>query len=383
MAETRYELRIYNQAGTLKFLLTDFLRLEYSKVVNAPGLAVFDVIGTHPIVGNMARDWQVEVWRSRAADTGESNAIAAYIDFGGLIRDEIRATDENGQTICTYYAVGYIHLLQRSIVAYAADVSNRTKFINTAAETIAKTLVTRNATLSGTTVDKRDRDVPAWGGYISVQTDGGLGEPLDVFCPRRNLLTTLQDIATVGFGDFDLIKTAARAWQFRWYADQRGTDRSASVVFALQYGNMARPQLRRRWIEEATVAIVAGQGTEGNRAIVVRTGINYNERVNSLEILVDARDVSTTAGLNARGDTYLDDLAAKDELTFSIIQTPASLYGLHYFLGDIVKGYYQGVTSNKKISGVTIRLDADGNETIDIALNNIPGVGAAIEDPEE
>ena len=371
MAETRYELRIYNQAGTLQFLLTDFLRLEYKKVVNAPGLAVFSVNAGHAIVGNMARDWQVEVWRSRTADTGESNAIAAYVDFYGFVRDEIRATNADGQTICTYYAVGQLHLLQRSIVAYAADVSNRSKFVSAKAETIMKTLVTRNATTSGTTADGRDRTVPTWGSYITVQADGAAGNTLDVFCTRRNLLDTLQDIARVGGGDFDLVKTAARTWDFRWYAGQRGTDRSASVVFALQYGNMAEPQLRRRWLEEATIAIVAGQGTEANRAIVVRTGGNYDASVNSLEILVDARDVPTTAGLNARGDARLDELAAVDELTFDVIQTPGSLYGLHYFLGDLVVGYFQGITATKKVAGVTVIMDNDGSESIGLELQNV------------
>lgn len=381
MPETRYTLRINNQSGTLQYIATDFIRLEYSRVVNAPGLAVFSVGDTHPLAGVLIRDWQVEIWRERSADDNNTNAIAAYADFYGFVRDEIRTTGADGQTIVTYYAVGQMHLLQRSIVAYATDVTNRTKFVNTPAETIAKALVTRNATASGRTTDGRDRDVPTWGNYVSVQADGALGEPLDVFCARRNLLEVLQEIARVGFGDFDLIKTGGRTWEFRWYDLQRGTDRSTTVKFSMQYGNMAEAQLRRRWIDELTVAIVAGQGTETSRTIAVRTGVNYNASVNSLEVLVDARDVTTTAGLNARGDARLRETRAVDELRFSILQTPGSLYGLHYFFGDIVTGYYQGVTAAKKIVGVTIRVDPDGSETINIDLENIPGVAGAIEDP--
>lgn len=370
MPETRYELRIYNPAGTLQYILTDYVQLDYNKAVNAPGLLIFGVNDAHPIVGNMARDWQVEVWRERAADSGETNGIASYIDFGGLIRDELRATDGSGQTTCTYYVVGYLHWLARSIVAYPAEVTNRTKFVAAKAETIAKTLVTRNATASGTTGDGRDRAVPTWGGYISVEADSARGNSLDVFCARRPLLEVLQEIARIAGGDFDLVKTGALAWQFRWYAGQRGTDRSASVVFALQYGNMSNPQLRRHWIEEATVAIVAGQGTEGGRNVVIRTGTNYDAAVNSIEVLVDARDVSTTDGLTARGNARLDELRAADDLNFSVIQTPGSLYGLHYVLGDLVTGYFQGITARKKIVGVTVGLAEDGKETIQLELQN-------------
>lgn len=370
MSETRYELRIYNPAGTLQYILTDYLQLEYSKEVNAPGLLVFEVGDSHAIVGNMARDWQVEVWRERPADAGESNGIAAYIDFGGLIRDEIRATNQDGRTICTYYVVGWLHLLQRSIVSYAADIANRSKFVAAKAETIAKGLVARNATTAGTTADGRDRTVPTWGSYITVEADSARGNTLDVFCARRNLLDTLQEITRVGGGDIDLVKTGARAWQFRWYVGQLGTNRSSTVVFALQYGNMSTPQLRRRWIEEATVAIVAGQGAEGARNVVIRTGTNYDASVNSTEILVDARDVATTDGLTARGDARLDELEAADDLTFNVIQTPGSLYGLHYVLGDLVTGYFQGITSRKKIAGVRVSLADDGTETIALELQN-------------
>jgi hypothetical protein len=370
MPQAVYELRINDAAGTLQYIVTDFLYLQYRKEVNSPGLLVFSVTDNHQIVGNLDRDWQVEAWRSRAADGTEDNAITPYVDFYGFVRDEERRADSDGQTNVTYYCPGQMDLLRRSIIAYPAETTNRTKFISAKAETIAKTLVTRNATTSGTTADGRDRNVPTWGGYVSVQADGATGNTLDIFCTRRNLLDVLQEIARVGGGDFDLIKTAARAWNFRWYNGQRGTNRSASVVFALQYGNMSNPVLRRNRMNEATVAIVAGQGSEADRVFVVRTGTNYDASVNSYEILTDARDVTTTAGLNARGDARLDEMEAKDELLFNVIQTPGSLYGEHYFLGDLVTGFYQGITSTKQVSTVTIVLDSSGAERIDVELEN-------------
>lgn len=372
MTEAKYTIIVSDATGARQFIITDFLSLQYRRVVNDAGLLSFSVADTHPMALTLVeRDWQVEVIRSRAADRNISNAIATYTDFGGFLRDEERITDAEGKTTVTYYAVGWNDLLRRSIVAYRSGVTNRSSFVGAKAETIMKTIVTRNATTSGTTADGRDRTVPTWGSYVTVQSDGAGGNTLDVFLSRTNLLETLQQIADIGGGDFDMVKTAARSWQFRWYAGQLGTDRSGSVVFALQYGNMTNPQLRYRRIEERTVAIVAGQEAAGVRVIETVTGTNYNAATNSYEIFVDGSDIATNAGLQDRGDARLFELRARDELNFDVIQTPGSLYGLHYFLGDRVTGYFQGVSAVKKIEAVSISFDQSGQEIVRLELQAI------------
>lgn len=369
MSEAKYTLIVSNAAGVRQFIVTDFLSLQYQKIVNDIGLLSFSVPDTHSMALSIVeRDWQVEVIRSRVSDANISNAIAAYTDFGGFIRDEERVTSSDGKTTVTYYAVGWNDLLNRSIIAYKAGVTNRSAFTSAKAETIIKTFVTYNATSSGTTADGRDRNVPTWGGYVTVQADGAGGNTLDVFFSRTNLLDSIQQIANIGGGDFDMVKTAARAWDFRWYSGQLGTDRSATVTFALQYGNMANPALRYRRIEERTVAIVAGQEVAGIRAVETVTGTNYNAATNSYEIFVDGSDITTNNGLQDRGDEKLYDLRAKDDLTFDVIQTPGSLYGLNYFLGDKVTGYFQGVSATKKIHSVSIEFDAFGQEIVKLGL---------------
>lgn len=372
MTEAKYNLVVSNPAGTRQFIVTDFLALQYRRVVNDSGLLSFSVPDTHPMALTLIeRDWQIEVYRKRAADKNVSNAITSYVDFGGFIRDEERVTDSDGRTIVTYFAVGWNDLLRRSIVAYAPGVTSRTRFVTAKAETIMKTLVTRNATTSGTTADGRDRTVPTWGGYVTVQTDAAAGNTLDFFVDRVNLLDALQKLAAIGGGDFDMVKTAVRTWQFRWYSGQLGTDRSATVTFALQYGNMSNPRLRYRRIEERTVAIVAGQESAGVRVIESVTGTNYNASTNSYEIYVDGSDITTSAGLQDRGDARLYEMRALEEITFDVIQTPGSLYGLHYFLGDKVTGYFQGVSATKKIEAVSITFDQAGQEIVKLELQSL------------
>lgn len=368
MAQAKYELRIYNAAGALQYVVDD-AAFTYTKRVNAPGFMQFYIDDDHRAAGNLTRDYQVEVHRSRTADSGESNGITRYADFYGLVRDEERRADSDGNSRVIYYCPGQMDLLKRAIVAYPSGTDLRSSYTSDPAETVLKNIVKYNLTSSGTTGDGRVRNADETS--ITIQTDGAGGNTIDYACAYRNVLEALQEVATIAGGDFDLVKTAAATWDFRWHSGQLGTDRSASVIFALQYGNMSNPVLRRNWLDETTIAIVGGQGEESSRTTVVRTGANHSASTNSVEVFVDARDLTTTAGLQARGDIALDRSEAKDDLQFDVIQTPGSLYGLHYFLGDKVTGYYQGVTATKQIAAVTVGLGQDGHESISMEVRNV------------
>jgi hypothetical protein len=359
-----YQIRLKSPAGVLRAVITDYQSLSYHKALNEPGMCQFVLNADHAAVAQMELDAQVEVWRRDA-----TNGVDWYADFYGLWRGEERAANSDGTSYYTAICPGQLSLLDRSIVAYKAGVSNRTRYSAQPAETILKSLVTYNATSSGTTGDGRARTVTTAG--ITVQADGAAGNTLTYECPFRNLLTSLQEVASIGGGDFDLVKTGAQAWEFRWYTGQLGTDRSATVTFALQYGNMANPKLVRNSLAEKTAAIVGGSGEETARTIVVRTGTNYSATANATETFVDSRNSATTALLNAEGDRVLESSRRRDALTFDVLQVPSTLYGLHYTLGDRITGYYQGVTATKVIRRVTVGMDGGGKESIKVELRDV------------
>lgn len=366
---TEYEVRIYNAAGALQYILVPrngLIELAYTRKVNEVGLASVTVELANPVVTNLAKDWQIQILRSDAV-----SGIAWYTDFYGFFRASVLQTDENNVTRFTAHFACINHLLARSIVGYKAGVSNRSSFAGVVAETIAKTLVTRNATTSGTTADGRVRNVPTWGGYVSVQSDGATGASLSYTCPYRNLLTALQEVATLGGGDFQMVRTAARAWQFRWYNTLLGTNRTGSVLFSPGMNNVANPLLRRGRIDEATVAIAAGSDTGTARAISIYTGATYDASVNSLEMYIDARDQSGNT-LADRAELRLEEQRSFDEFSFDVLQTSSTQYGLHYFLGDWVSAAYGGVSATKKIDAVTVTYQARGDnpEHIQIGLRD-------------
>lgn len=360
---TQYLLRIYDPDGDIQQIITDPLYLSYTKEVNGPGLLLVDLTATNMAVGTLALDWQIEVWRRNV-----EHGIDWYCDFYGFWRGEQRRADQDGAARYTMYCPGQMDLIARSIIAYPAAVTGRTAFAGNNAESIAKTLVTYNATSAGTTTDGRARTVTTTG--ISVEGDASRGNLLDVTCGWRRLLETLQDVARQGGGDFDLVKTAAAAWEFRWYPNQLGTDRSATLRFALNYGNITNPTLTRNHLPERTVAIVGGQGQEASRTIVTRTGANYDATYNAVETFVDARQQTTTAGLETAGDVALYNAQTRNDLAFDVIQAPGAYYGLHYFVGDLVTGVYEDVTATKKINRIAVTVDEDGAETIQVELQD-------------
>lgn len=356
---TGYYLNVYNATGALQFTVTDFTALNYLRRVNYPGLLTVSLRGDHPLMAAIQDKWQVEVWRRPEGGTFGR-------DFVGLYRQpEYYHGDQGSRAVLT--CPGILSLLSWRIVAWKASTTSRSKFTGAKAETIMKTLANYNAGAAATAANGRIRDGAISG--LSVEADGANGTTQDWFCAYDNLLETLQNLAAVAGGDFDLVKTGAATFQFRWYTGQLGADRTVSVIFALERGNMANPQYRQLRMDEKTVSIVGGQGEDAARTVAVRTGANYSAS-NDVEVFTNATDADTTAGLNTRGDAALKEAQAREEFSFDVLQTPATVYGQHYTLGDLVTAInpFTGVSMTLKIDEVTITLDERGREQFAIRM---------------
>jgi hypothetical protein len=365
-----YYLKVIDTAGVTQAVITDYLGLAYVAKVNEPGILRFTLAETNGAIANIVHNAQVEVWR-RNADIG----LDWYRDFVGIIR-ALSWSTRNGLTTIEAQAPGIMHVLSWRTVAYKAGTSNRSDFAAVNAERVMKNLVTYNATAAGTTADGRivlatDGSGLVSGLYtIAVQADGNTGNAVSIGCAWRNVLTALQDVASVAGGDFSMVKTAATTFEFRWYAGQLGTDRSATQIFALDRGNMADPKLELGRVTEATLAIVAGQGEGSARAATTRQGTDYSATRN-IEVFVDARNSATTAALNTAGDVVLDEDRARPEFSFDVLQVPNAYYGVHYFLGDKVTARYRGTSYTQKVQGVTVEFAPSGDERIQVELRNV------------
>lgn len=364
-----YAIVIKTRAGLPQYVLTGdengFRQLSYKKQLNDVGLLIFDLDSDHPAIANMERDGQVEVWRRDIA-----NGLDWYSDFETLFVDEERHADDDGDSVFQAICPGNLDFLARELVAWPDNVDNRSLFTGKKASYVMVTLATYNVTSSASTANGRIYTTDL--ANITVEADDDSGNVMTYACAKMPLLEALQDVARIGDRDFYLVRTGAQSWQFRT-DNYLGTNRSATVIFALNYGNMSNPILRRNRLNEKTRVLVGGQGTEDTRTYVVRTGTNYNATYNSKAVFLPATEYSDSNGLNAVGDVRLDELRAKDDLQWDVIQTPGSLYGLHYFFGDLVTGFYEGVTATKQISevDVTFAPGSDRAETVQISTISI------------
>lgn len=356
---TDYRLDAYDTSGTHQFTLTDFTQISYKKRVNAPGIMTASFRGNHPLLSSIADKWQFEVWRRPVGQSW-------YRDFTGVYRRGVWEYKDTSTFEMT--CPGLMGILGRRYVLWYAETNNRSEFTGVKGETIMKTLVSYNAGSNATTGNGRLRTGTITG--LSVETDGTHGNTLDWSCAYDNLLKTLQDLALVAGGDFDLAKTSTSTYEFRWYTGQLGANRTSTVKFSMGLGNMADPVYEENRIDEATVALVAGQGEASTRTTALRTGANYVVAENDIEMFVDARNAKTASAMNALGDQKLKDAQAIRSFRFDVLQSPKTLYGVNYFLGDLVTAInpFTGASYTEKVNAVTVALSPTGEEKISVEL---------------
>ncbi len=358
-----YYIQLRDPSGVKIAVITDYLDLSYAKKVNEPGLATIKLDANSPVVALFTTNAQIEIWR-RNPDTN----INWYCDFYGLFRSEERATPFD-RDVFTAMCPGQMTILSWAHVMYYDGYDTQSIFTQLPAETVMKDLVKWNVTSSATTANGRFINWPTSGLYggITNEVDAGRGNVIDWKCPRKNLLTELQDVAKIANGDFDFVKTGNLTWQFKFYPGQLGVDRTASVVFSIQYGNMANPIYIFDKINSSTLAVVGGRGESYFMNYQIVYGDLYNATNNYIETFVSANDYDTPEYLQAKGKERLYLAKERRHLSFQVLQTPSTQYGRDYFMGDLITANYNSIIFQQEIRGITINF-SDGQETVDIEM---------------
>jgi len=365
-------LKLYDRAGDIKRAYIPPIWARYSDIVNGAGPVVFALNADSDYAANIAEFDIVEVFirnKDLLLMDSDGGFVSAYV---GIVRDWDLSTDDNGLSALEFTAPGVNSILSWRAILYYANVLNRSRFDDTAAESIMKALVKYNCTSDASIVNGRQREGdlgPGMGVDLSIAADGGAGNIISATFKGSNLLSALQKIAEQGGGDFALSWLGSNDYQFDFYPGQLGTDKSSGagrVLFALSNATMANPRLRR-FGAGATVAIAAGQGQEDAREISSAYGPDYALDYD-LEIFVDARNEKTDAGRVYRGGLKLDEQRIKEELTFSVAQTGNQFYSpiditgrKTYKPGDLALTVY-GTEEIRKITGIDVFWRYPGTE---------------------
>lgn len=355
----QYTVITYDSAGARTSYVSDVLDVVISRGVNSVDMCRISVNGTSAAVPYLVYDARIEVYREDR-DAG----IAYYREFAGIMRliDTVIAET----TTITVQAVGFMALLADRIVAWKSGITSRSQFVGVPAETVLKTLFSYNLGSSATVANGRLLDGTLTG--ATTAATGGNGNAINLSLSGQNLLTAMQRVQEVAGGDFDLVFTAPATYTYTWYTGQRGTDRTATVIFSVANGTIGSLRIVVDRIADATAAIVAGQGEGTARSVVTRpatlpTGLDLRET------WVDARNQSTTAEYQASGDIVLAEAERqRSRVEAIILQSKALRYGRDYGLGDIVSVYTGSTTVIRKVQSVGLHFSSDGSEAIDVGL---------------
>lgn len=366
-----YQIRILNASGVAYYMLTGgadggFTILEYETRVNEVGVCHFRIPGyninytVEQAIPDLQIGYIVEVWRRESEDSTESNELV----WCGIIRKLVYSGRD--QDVIDVYAYHINWLLQTRHVLWRENYPNRSKFENEEAETIMKTIVDYNIGPNATTGNGRLRNGSVTG--FVLESDGANGNALYVKCEYANLLETCQDLAETGGGDFEVERytTGGNLWRFRWYTGQLGTDRTSSVIFSTNFGNVTEAEFTWDRSQEKTVTAVLGPGSGWGRTIDIFEGPDYNVTTANIETTTEGSNTDTYYERQSLANADLDKKRQARTTIFTPITDAPFRFNREFFLGDLVTVRYSTKYSGtRKLVASTVSYNLEG-EMLDL-----------------
>jgi hypothetical protein len=357
-------MQLYDSAGALQAVVTDFNNLAISKQLNAIDMLAFSLSNRSPSAQYVVYGAIVQVWR-QDVDLGIPNTL----EFSGIIRK--RVVIRELVTQISVQAVGMLSLLADRIIAYKANQTNLSKFTAIPAETILKRLFNYNIGSLATTANGRIADGRITG--MTTAASGGAGTALTLKCSMLPLLKTMQEIAYSGDMAFTLSYTAPASWTFTTYVGQIGTDRTATIALSVSTGTVARITQTQDQITDFNLVYVGGNGTEEAKPIITYPGSSLPTGTSLRETFVDAKNQqnSPTGFLSQFGAKTLA-VQRRKRVTYAVdvLQTSEMRYGRDYFFGDKISVNWNNTTIAQYVTAVGLEWKSTGDEVISVKLNS-------------
>lgn len=395
MSEDRYECRLYDWSGSLLSVLDTWRSLSASIRINGISSHQISMDSNDPKVSLFKKDYIFEIRR-------RNDLIDWQTIYLGFHRTPQYQISVDGYEIFTSYGRSFEDLLRRRSLAYAEPYCK-----SGPADNVMKALVRENCTLDARNIPLTKQNVCTV--FTGIYPDFPPGTvfipgffeppppPLNItttvltrikdgtflnftvaedqsVAPEwtgdrayKNLLDVLQEISLSREVDFAVIPSPnLGSFEFKTYYPL-GTDRSVTSgvvphIFAPEFGNVSVPSFVISATEEVTTLIVLGSGSLSTRNKLVNfTQDAFDSPWNDIELIRDARNEKSPNALDSIIDSELAKAGAKETLTFDVIQTPSSTFGLHYFLGDLVTMRMGTIVRDKRILGVDLNVSESVN----------------------
>jgi hypothetical protein len=358
----RYQVDWYDDAGTKIGVIQAFTSLEYVRTENQVGQMVLTIPRGLYNYENFKVGQIFEIWRDKNGSLELQNETAYFL------QDWQFFANKAGEEYIQLHATDANWLLDTMIIA--AFAGSEDAEMSGFPDDLMKDIVSKQ--LGDTAY--------AWRKKVTVQGKVGAGgASISKAFAYRNVLDVVQELADLAseggvYLAFDVVRTAPGTFQFRTYAGQRGTDHSRSSgdprLVGKKYGNFSEASFGTYHSDERNWVLVAGQGEEDARELVIRENLQRigASKWNRREYFKDSRDDDTTALLEADGDAALNEFKPKQVLTGRLHDTYGMMFGVHYQFGDIVTAEAFGYIVDCHVSSVSVKVDQDGGEQIDVRL---------------
>ena len=351
---------------------SNFLTLEYSRVVNAVSTLKLTLPGDFNQQFIINPDGRIEVWRK--LDSGRE-----YLDTDTiwLIKKIDQKIDASGLQTIVVEADTPLSVLREPgrFVNYYAGTSTAIYAAAPADDQIkqiARDNIGTNA--SGT------RNISA---YISIDPDLSLGASVAKSFAWRDCLKVMQEFAdastTAGtYIAFDMVCSSAQSIVFRTFTQQRGVDHRFPdginpVLISPEMGNLGETLLSVDYRNEITWVTAGGKG-EGQQRLIANVQDTARQGVSPFglrEYFKDATQYSSTTGLSAEANAVLRAGRAKTIFQGRLIDMPDSRYGVDWGWGDYVTATAFGQSIDCRIDAVSVSVKpGTGYERIDAWLRS-------------
>lgn len=316
-----------------------------------------------------------------------ANNMNEYTEFFGMVRKVIVTQDE--RPTLDIIAMDGMHILRDRIVAWYPDLAGYSYFLSSTypkASSILKRLWDTNLgndsflppVVSADLTRRYGTSLNRWSvGYVTAAQqfaiDYDCGNPVSYSCSGENLLTAMQKVSDFGNIDFWVNLTPGSGGSGVYYEFQcavnRGVDRTSSVRMSQDNNTLGTLQRITDILNAPSYIIANGTGKKKARI--------HGYYPSTAPTETDLREAFVNGGSNVT-TTQLDVVAyrryreeQRKILSFNIevLQSAVYRYGRDYFIGDLVTVLYNDTTTlTRKVYGITLAMNQDGNEEVQIDL---------------
>lgn len=400
-----YEVWLTDDAGRRMFLLDKFISMAYARSSLYLSTIQFQYNfreWADKIQPFFRPDWRIDVWRSPAQGyplRREEMFMLRKPEVYDRIEDGIRTIMLRGRNGMDFLRRRWI--IQDEETAY----TSKTDYIDDMMKAFVREQCLYGSCLDMDGVSDNDRAFPQ--GEFTVHGDVSLGPSVTKSCAGRNLLDVLRELydqsvalnledstnRKIYFGvvpiELDgtsttLAEPAARTgYQFRTFADRRGSDRTDGVVFSVENGNLQAPTYIESHFDEVNAVYIRGKGEGTLQSTYELENLNLisESRWNRCEVIRNASFTEDNDTMIAEANAALGEGRPIVDIDCTFLNspgsenTPRSLYGVDWDLGDILTVDYADKQFEVEIFNVYVSVNQFGQENITGRTEQVGGIG--------